>query len=46
MQRLRDDLAKAEASGTPSGSPGRARALEAREALLAQARRGLDEFGS
>ena len=46
MQRLRDDLAKAEASGDAKRVARAREALEAREALLAQARRGLDEFGS
>ena len=46
MQGLRDDLAKAEASGDASRIARAREALEAREALLAQARRGLDEFGS
>jgi len=46
MQRLRDDLAKAQASGDPTRIERAQSALEAREALLAQARRGLDEFGS
>jgi len=46
MQKLRDDLAKAEASGDAKRVTRAREALEAREALLAQARRGLDEFGS
>jgi hypothetical protein len=46
MQGLRDDLAKAEASGDPRRVARAREALEAREALLDQARRGLDEFGS
>ena len=46
MQGLRDDLAKSEASGDASRIARAREALEAREALLAQARRGLDEFGS
>jgi uncharacterized membrane protein YccC len=46
MQGLRDDLAKAEASGDQRRIARAREALEAREALLAQARRGLDEFGS
>ena len=46
MQRLRDDLAKAQASGDAKRIDRAQSALEAREALLAQARRGLDEFGS
>jgi hypothetical protein len=46
MQRLRDDLAKAEASGDAKRVTRAREALEAREALLAQARRGLDEFGA
>jgi hypothetical protein len=46
MQRLRDDLAKAEASGDAKRIARARESLEAREALLAQARRGLDEFGS
>ena len=46
MQKLRDDLAKAEASGDGKRVTRAREALEAREALLAQARRGLDEFGS
>ncbi len=46
MQRLRDDLAKAEASGDAMRVSRAREALEAREVLLAQARRGLDEFGS
>jgi hypothetical protein len=46
MQGLRDDLAKAEASGDARRAARAREALEAREALLAQARRGLDEFGA
>ena len=46
MRALRDDLAKAEASGDAKRVSRAREALEAREALLAQARRGLDEFGS
>jgi Domain of Unknown Function (DUF349) len=46
MQGLREDLAKAEASGDARRITKAREALEAREALLAQARRGLDEFGS
>jgi hypothetical protein len=46
MESLRDDLAKAEASGDERRIARAREALEAREALLAQARRGLDEFGS
>ncbi len=46
MQKLRDDLTKAEASGDAKRVTRAREALEAREALLAQARRGLDEFGS
>lgn len=46
MRKLRDDLAKAEASGDAKRVSRAREALEAREALLAQARRGLDEFGS
>ncbi len=46
MQRLRDDLAKAQASGDAKRIERAQSALDAREALLAQARRGLDEFGS
>jgi len=46
MQRLRDDLAKAQASGDPMRIERAQSALDAREALLAQARRGLDEFGN
>lgn len=46
MRALHDDLAKAEASGDAKRVSRAREALEAREALLAQARRGLDEFGS
>ena len=46
MQSLRDDLAKAEASGDERRVARAREALQAREALLAQARRGVDEFGS
>lgn len=46
MEGLRDDLAKAEAAGDAKRVTRAREALEAREALLAQARRGLDEFGS
>jgi hypothetical protein len=45
MQRLRDDLTKAQASGDVQRVRRAQEALDAREALLAQARRGLDEFG-